>query len=160
MNQPKKLPYGEDINYWQTGKSSPDMWIERCKKEIRTFGGKILAEGFGADGDGRAAFMLSFEIKGDTYKIVWPVLPSRKGNEKSARIQAATMLYHDVKAKCVSATVLGVRAAFFGYWMLPDGRTAAEATVTELSVGIPALFAGPVRPQLVDGDVVEGEYSR
>jgi len=46
------------------------------------------------------------------------------------------MLYHDVKGKCVSATVLGAKPAFFSYLLLPDGRTAIEATMKELTEGI------------------------
>jgi hypothetical protein len=56
----------------------------------------------------------------------------------------------------LSAVVLGARAAFFSYLMLPDGRTAVEATVPELQVDIPSLFN---TPQLNSGDdFVEGEY--
>lgn len=154
----KGLPYAEDINYWQTGKSPADSWMDKTKRQIQALGGKVLGEGFGSDGDGRAAFMLSFKIGEDTFKVIWPVLPTRSKNERAARIQAATMLYHDVKAKCISATVVGVRAAFFSYWMLPDGRTATEASAPELMRGVPALFA-PQRPQLATGgEVIEGEY--
>lgn len=77
------------------------------------------------------------------FKLMWPVLPSREGNVKAARIQAATMLYHDVKAKVVTAKVLGTRAAFFQYLLLPDGRSASEATTPELANQIPQLLALP-----------------
>ena len=118
----------------------------------------MLMEGFGSEPTtGKSAFMLAFEIEGDNFKVVWPVLPSKRGNEKAARRQAATMLYHDVKAKCLSAVVLGARAAFFSYLLLPDGRTAIEATIPELTNGIPALFA---TNQLAPGnDVVEGNFT-
>ena len=149
------LPLGEDVNYWQTSKSSPDSWMEKTKRLILGLGGKVLMEGFGSEPmSGRSAFMLAFEIKGDHFKIVWPVLPSRGRNEGAARIQAATLIYHDTKAKCLSAVVLGARAAFFSYWMLPDGRTAVEASVPELAKGIPAIFAAP---QLGKGEVIDGE---
>lgn len=52
------------------------------------------------------------------------------------------MLYHDVKAKSISAKVLGTRAAFFSYLMLPDGRTAAEASTPELLEAMPKLLMG------------------
>ena len=131
------LPYAEKINYWKTSRSAPDLWIQRAKNQIEKFGGKILAEGFGANADGKAAYMIGFEMQGDKFKIIWPVLPSENNDEKAARIQAATMLYHDVKTKCLSATVLGAKSAFFAYLLLPDGRTAIEATVEELTKGIP-----------------------
>lgn len=42
------------------------------------------------------------------------------------------MLYHDTKARCMAAKVLGSRAAFFNYLLLPDGRTAAQIAAPEL----------------------------
>lgn len=123
--------YAEDVNYWKTGTSAPDTWLDKTKAEIRTAGGKVLNEAFGSQ-EGRAAYMLEFSFGGDRFRAVWPVLSSKTKNERAARIQAATMLYHDVKAKCVSAKVHGVRAAFFQYAVLTDGRTAAQAAEPEL----------------------------
>ncbi len=136
----EKLPYGEDINYWQTGASSPDTWMERTKKQIIQLGGSNIHEAFGSDAEGRAAFMIAFEIKGDKFKIVWPVLPSRKENNNAAKKQAATMLYHEVKARCISATVLGHRTAFFSYMLLPDGRTASQLSGPDLIKHIPTIL--------------------
>lgn len=119
--------YAEDVNYWQSSQSQPDTWIDRAKREISSVGGKVAAEAFGATADGRAAFMLAFMLGGDSYRIEWPVLPSRTGKDKAAKVQAATMLYHDVKHKCVMAKIRGVRAAFLEYLMLPDGSTAGHA---------------------------------
>ena len=150
--------YAEDVNYWKTSKSSPDTWIDRTKRQIEHLSGQVLMEGFGSEPiTGRAAFMLAFEIGGDKFKAVWPVLPSKSGNEKAARIQAATMLYHDVKAKCISAAVLGVRAAFLSFLLLPDGRTTAEMSTPELAQAIPEMFASA--PQLSTGDILEGEFN-
>jgi len=137
-----KLPYAEDVNYWQTGKSSPDTWIDNAQKEIKAIGGKILGWAFGMEsGTGRAAYMMEFELTGERFEVVWPVLPTRSGkNEASARTQAATMLYHDIKARCVSAKVIGKRSAFFGYLLLPDGRTAAHVATPELAIALPEMF--------------------
>lgn len=141
------LPFAENVNYWKTGKSSPDIWIDRAKAQIVKLGGIILVEGFGKEGvNGRAAYMLSFEIVDDCFKVIWPVLPSKSENERAARIQAATLLYHDVKAKCISAAVLGSRTAFLSYLILPNGRTAAEITVSELARMLPGFMLS--RPQL------------
>ena len=138
-----ELPYAEDINYWKTGRSSPDTWIDKAKRQIEKLGGTVLAEAFGGEPTtGRSAYMLQFEIQRNTFRVVWPVLPSKSENDKASRIQAATMLCHDIKAKCISATVKGARTAFFEYLMLPDGRTATEASVDELTAGIPSLFVG------------------
>jgi hypothetical protein len=132
--------YAEDVNYWRTGTSSPDTWIDRAKKELTAAGGKVGNEAFGRDESGRAAYMLEFSFGGERFRAVWPVLKSRAGSERAARIQAATMLYHDIKAKAVSAKVHGVRAAFFQYLALPDGRTAAQVAAPELTMLYPKML--------------------
>jgi hypothetical protein len=136
------LPFAENVNYWKTGQSSPDTWTDRTKRQIEKLGGTVLAEGYGSESiTGRSAFMLAFEIAGDRFKVMWPVLTSKSGNEKAARVQAATMLYHDIKAKCISAAVLGSRAAFFSFLVLPDGRAMTELSAPELEQVTPAFLA-------------------
>ena len=135
-----ELPYAEDLgHYWKTGSSSPDTWIEMAKKLIREVDGEITAEGFGSVGT-QAAYMLAFRIKADSFKVVFPVLYSRAGNAIAAKRQATTMLYHDIKAKCMVAKVLGVKAAFFNYLMLPDGRTVSEIATPELAQTFPLML--------------------
>jgi len=136
------LPYAEDVgHYWQTSQSAPDTWIDWAKKIIQDMGGEILTEGFGS-ASGRAAFMLAFKFEGQQYKVVWPVLPTRSGSEIPAKRQAATLLYHDVKAKAMTASVLGARAAFFSYMVLKDGRAASELASPELSEAFPLQLKG------------------
>ena len=138
----RDILYAENVNYWKTGKSSPDTWTDRTRKQIEQLGGTVLAEGFGSEPQtGRAAYMLGFEMGGERYRIVWPVLPSKGNDQRAAKVQAATMLYHDVKARCVSAVVLGVRTAFFSFLMLPNGQTVADVSTPELQQMIPALVA-------------------
>jgi len=134
----------EDVAYWKSSTTSPDTWIDRAKKIIVQAGGIVLADGFGQDNEGRAAYMLAFSFGDERFKIVWPVLPSKSGNGKAARIQAATCLYHDVKARAVSAKVLGFRAAYLTYWLLPDGRTASEAASPELMEAMPKLLMAAI----------------
>ncbi len=134
--------YAEDVPYFQTSQSSADTWIDKCKKEIASVGGKVQAEAFGQDATGRAAFMLAFSIGEDTFRLTWPVLASKKGNTKAAKIQASTALYHDVKARVVSAKFLGARAAFFTFLMLPNGRTASEVGATDFLALVPRLMIG------------------
>jgi hypothetical protein len=146
--------YAEDVgHYWKTSRASPETWLEKAGKEIGRAGGVVEAEGFGREGD-KAAYMLKFRLGGDGFKIVWQVLPSRGGDGRAARIQAATALYHDVKSRCVSAKWMGKRAAFLSYLELPDGRTASQASAPELLAGIPQMFGVP--PQLASG-IIEGE---
>lgn len=73
--------------------------------------------------------------------MIWPVLLSKTGHGGAARIQAATALYREVKAACVKAKFLGNRAAFFAYLLLPDGRTASQASAPELLEALPKLLA-------------------
>jgi len=138
--------YAEDIgSYWKTShRTSPDEWLEKAKREIIKAKGIILGEGFGSEPQtGRAAYMLAFAFKDERFKLIWPILPSRTKNEKAARIQAATMLYHDVKARCMTAKVLGPRIAFFSYLMLSNGQTASQVADVELLESIPKFLVAP-----------------
>lgn len=121
------VTYAEDVNYWKSSRTAPDTWLQKSIKEIETIGGQVLAEGFMSESH-YSAFMLAFELNGDRFKLLWPVLQSKTSHEAAARIQAATALYHEVKAACVKAKFLGSRPAFLSYLMLPDGRTAAQAS--------------------------------
>ena len=145
----EKALYAEDLgHYWKTSQAGWDGWIEKAKREIISAGGREIKEAFGRDVGG-SAFMIGFVIGADRFRIVWPVLPSRGKDQRAAQIQAATLLYHDVKARCLSAKVIGYRASFFSYIELPDGRTAMQASVSELSAGIPLLFEMNKHPALV-----------
>lgn len=140
-----RLPYAEDVNYYKTGQSSADSWIEKAKKEIAGAGGKVLGEAFGSESGGRSAFMIQFAFKDEPFKLMWPVLPTRANTpaaERAAKIQAATMLYHDVKARCVAAKVLGFRTAFFNFLLLPTGETASQLATPELAIALPEMFGG------------------
>ncbi len=157
------LPYGEDVKvYWGTSQTAPDTWLDKAQREIVRANGETLMRGMISDLErGVAAYMLSFRFGEDEFKVVWPILPSKNGKEKTARIQAATMLYHDIKARSVALRVQGARAAFFGYLLLPDGRTAAQASTSELMAGVPELLAGPQADPLrsiTDGNTVEGLF--
>ena len=137
------LPYAEATNYWRTSKSSPDLWLARIKELIRNAGGMVLADGFGHDAtSGRGAYMVGFELAAERYKIVWPILPTKTGDEQGTKRQAMTMMYHDIKSRIVSAKVLGARAAFFAYLMLPDGRTASQVAAPELLDALPTFLGG------------------
>jgi hypothetical protein len=127
--------YAEQLNYWKTGTSSPDTWLERTKAEIQSVGGVVSAEGI-VTLEGRSAVLLAFTLGGMPYRINWPVLDivprkkrtdaQRKTDERSAKIQAATFLYHDIKARCMVVKIMGATAAFVQYAMLPTGETLAE----------------------------------
>lgn len=139
----KQIPFAETINYWKSSNTSPDTWLDKTRKLIEKHGGVVLNEGYGNDGQ-RAAYLLTFRFGEDSFRIVWPVLPTKDGkNERAARIQAATMIYHDVKTRIISSAVLGTRTAFFAYFLLPDGRQAATVAVPELENVMPRLLPIP-----------------
>lgn len=154
MKKPQGITYAEDVNYWQTSRSSPDDWLERVKKLIAEVGGVVEMEAFGNELEtGRSAFMLGFRIGADRFKAIWPVLQAKTGNTKAAKVQAATLLYHDVKAKCMTAKVFGARQAFFQFWLLPDGQRAVDLPPAELKQAIPQMFLAPP----IDGEIVDEE---
>ena len=79
-------------------------------------------------------------------EVVWPVLRVKKPEDQAAaRIQAATMLYHECKARALAAAVFGVRAAFIGNLVLADNRTVVETSTPELTEHLkqPRLLTGP-----------------
>ncbi len=151
------LPYAEDTNYWQTSRSSPDQWLDRAAAQVEKIGGQVLMRGLGTMPDaGESAYILVFEIDGDSFRIVWPVLPTKKVSElkiKSARRQAATFIFYDVKARCLASTILGARTAFFSFILLADGRVASEAKKSEFVEFGSALFGQS--PPLIEGEILD-----
>ena len=141
----------EKLPYWKSSKSGPDTWIERTIKLITKFGGELINQASGMDyRSGMAAFLIVFKLQGDIFKIVFPVLePKKQSDMKAAKVQAATILYHDVKSRLISAEILGARNVFFGSLLLENGMTAAEMENPELSVK--KIFQ-------LDTGIVEAEY--
>jgi len=129
----------DDVNYWRTSTTAPATWLDRAKKLISDSGGDVEREGFISEKRG-AAYILAFSFGNDYYNVIWPVLAPRDTKHMSAaRIQAATALYHEVKACCVKLKFVGARAAFFAYLMI-NGRPAAELAAPELVSAVPALL--------------------
>ncbi len=140
----------EDLgHYYMTSKSSPDSWLDKTEELIRGHGGKILARAF-SQAEGRAAYLLGFELQGERYKVVWPVLPTKRSAE-AARVQAVTLMHHHIKSLIMAAKVLGNRTAFFAHLLLPDGRTTAQVADAELAATLPDLN----RPLLGSGKGVK-----
>lgn len=137
-----QMKHAEELNYWRTSKSDPDSWIEKSKAQLVALGAKIEAQGFGANGDGKAAYMFGFSIGSDKFKIIWPVSKLKYSNspERAARVQAATMLYHYVKSVALFVAVVGPKTALFSHYMLPDGRMASEVADNQLAAMTPQLL--------------------
>ncbi|KKM74486.1 hypothetical protein LCGC14_1399820 [marine sediment metagenome] len=134
---------GKDLAYWKTSKSSPDEWLRKASWHVEDAGGTII-ERATAFQYGRTAVCLGFELDGDTFRLVWPVLEHEPCDNQAAVRQAATMLYHDVKARCVAVRVKGARWAFHGELVLSDGRMAGELTDPELMKQLPAMCQQPL----------------
>lgn len=137
-----EMVYAEDVNYWMSSNAAPDTWIDKTRKLIASVDGVVQGYMFG-EMEGRAAYVLTFTINGDRFRLSWPVLPSRTGKPMAAQRQAATMMYHDVKSRVVAAKVLGPRTAFIPWLLLPGGHTVAESSAPELVEQIPRLLALP-----------------
>ena len=120
--------YAEDVNYWKTSSTSPGTWLDRAAAQVEKLGGIVVMKGEGQDPNtGKPTFLFAFTIGEENFKVVWPALPTKDSRDaKSARIQAATMLFHDIKARCISSYVLGTKTAFFAYYVLENGRAASE----------------------------------
>lgn len=154
------MKYAEDLPYWNTSKSSPDVWLNRAAKIIKKLGGEVHLSGIGTV-DGRSAFIILCNIGGDNFRIAFPVVRTKSKSELSAKRQAATMLYHDVKARFISAEVLGTRSSFLSFLQLPDGRTASEVSNHDLLHVTGNLFALPVGEDYVDiEEVMEETFKR
>ena len=55
--------------------------------------------------------------------------------------QAATFLYHDVKARCMVVKIKGPRVAFFEYLLLPNGQPAGTLAATpQMLASLPKML--------------------
>lgn len=141
-------PYAEDLPYWKTSRSPPGAWLDRAAEQIEKAGGTVHVRAEGRDPvRGCTAYLIEFDLEGEHFRVTWPVVPSKNGDTTAAKRQATTMLFRDVKARCVSAQVLGARAAFFAFMVLPSNRTAVQSALPAVDealrrFGLPALPAG------------------
>lgn len=142
-----ELPFAEKVNYWKTSKSTPDVWLDRAQEIIEKLGGIITIRAIGTT-LGRKAFLIEFAFGEDKFRALWPVLPTEyeyKDKDRAATRQAATLLYHDVKARSLRCAVFGARNAFFDFLLLEDGRTPAQLSSPELIGRMPKFLEAPKR---------------
>ena len=133
------LPFAEKLNFWKTGNKAPGRYIEKAIKLITESGGTNIFESYGSH-NGKAHYMIAFQLGEDKFKLLWPVLPTKHDTDQlAAKRQAATMLYHDVKNKCLKALIFGFRSAFFDSVMIADGRNLSEVSNQELNKHISAI---------------------
>ena len=133
------LPDAKQLPYWKTGRSAPEDWVRKACEEIKRAGGQIELCLPSATQGGRMAHVIGFSIGDDDFKLVWPVLAHEPSDEVAALRQAATMLHHDVKGRCIAARVFGARWAFQAELMLPNGQTVGQLTTPELMSTLPRV---------------------
>jgi hypothetical protein len=122
-----EAPFADDLPYWKTSPAGADSWLDKAAVEIERAGGEVIGHACGKLPSGGVAYVFQFKAGADVYRLVWPVMEPRYPEDLgAARRQAATALFHDVKARCLAARFMGARAAFVGFMLLPDGRSVAE----------------------------------
>lgn len=139
------FPYAEDINYWKTGKSTPDTWLDKAENIIEKLGGNVTIRAIGKT-EGRKAFLIEFTFGEDKFRALWPVLSTKfvcKDEARATERQAATLLYHDVKARSLRCAIFGARNAFFDFLLLEDGRTVSQLSCPELMGSMPKMLPAP-----------------
>ena len=129
----------KSLPYWKTGRTSPEEWVRKACVEIERAEGTIDLCLPSAYQHGRMAHVIQFSLNGDSFRLMWPVAEHEPTDTVAALRQAATMLYHDVKSRCVAARVFGARWAFQAELMLPDGRTAGQLGTPELIEVLPPV---------------------
>ena len=134
-----KKVYAEDLPYFMTGKSSAESWREKAEVEIKRAGCVVTSSG-DIHQNGQSAVFIGFSVDGEAFRVAFPVLESKRDNVKAAKIQSATMMFYDIKARCVALRVLGARVAFGGYRILPDGRTDGQVSTPELAAALPKML--------------------
>jgi len=151
-----KKSYAEDLPYWQTGESG-DKAIQEAKNALTRYGGRITGEGYGMR-EGEAAFFLQFEMQGETFRYVEPVMQSRTCNEKAAKVQAAASLKHAIKARVNEAVRHGARRAFMDSLLLPNGQMVYQqdnATLARLFAPVTAAPQLQLPPEIYEGELTE-----
>jgi len=131
------------LPYWDTGQSAPDEWLRKAKEQIEKVGGEVTESGIIMQYN-RTVVMIGFALEGDNFRVVWPVLAHDPKENQTAVRQAATMLFHDVKARCVAVMVKGARLAFHAELILPDGRSAGSLSDGDLVKCLPEMLQQPL----------------
>lgn len=159
MSRDMNFPYADDISYWKSSQVSPDSNIDKVVSMIEGEGGKIISRAFGSQ-SGKEAYLLEFVLGEDSFRIIWPVLPTKKDKDKNAaRIQATRLMYHDVKHKIIMMKIKGARTAFFEYLCLPDGQSVSDITTPELSMILPDVISTQHRLMKADDFDIDAEVS-
>jgi len=130
------LPFAEELSYWKTGKSGAETWLDKTEALIESVDGTVDTRIVGKSG-GKEGIMFGFFIGGDAYKMMWPVLPTKRESDRGAALrQCATLIYHDTKARVNRIRIFGPRVVFADWLVLENGKTLAESSVDALPKAI------------------------
>ncbi|WP_338765917.1 hypothetical protein WAF17_02655 [Bernardetia sp. ABR2-2B] len=120
------LPFAENMPYWKTSQSGVETWLDKVEKMIVEMGGQVDTRLAGKQ-RGREAILFEFTVQNDIYKILYPVLPTKKDKDKNAALrQCATLIYHDVKSRLNRIKIFGIRVVFSDYLVLDNGQTLSQ----------------------------------
>jgi len=120
------LPMAESMPYWKTSKSGVESWLDKTEKMILDCDGVVHTRINGKFGE-IEAIMIGFKIGEDDFKLIWPALQTKTDKDRpSAARQAATMVYHDTKARINKIKIFGPKIAFFDYLVLENGKSVSE----------------------------------
>lgn len=121
----KELPYAEELNFWKTSKSSADKWLNDAEDIIAKFGGTVTLRAKGRAGENQA-YAFQFSHNNDRFKILYPVLPTKNGDVRSAERQCCQFIFYEVKNRSIQVKIFGFKSAYFEFLMLEDGQTVRE----------------------------------
>lgn len=155
-----KLPFGEDIgHYWRTSKKDAGYWLNSVRDMIVSIPGCKVLKKVDYEENDQNFFLVEFTVGLDWFKIIYPVLPVRQLKDReAARVQAVTLMFHEVKSRMMLIKIFGIHYAFLNYLVADNGKTVSQMAVPELAK-LPILLDAPRQPQLNSGDeIVEGEY--
>ena len=128
-----ELPIANEMPYWKSGTSSPDSWFDKVENLIEKYGGTIHSRVVARSGHNEG-IMIGFTIAGESFKLTWPVLPPKNPNDRlAATRQAATMIYHDTKARVNRLAIFDPKVVFADWLLLENGRTIAENPNTNIA---------------------------
>ncbi len=153
MKEIARIRYAEEAPYWKTSRTAAEDWVEKAKRVIVGAGGRVLAD-MVLNVEGKTTYVIKFAMAIDgqerEYRIDWPVLKSRAGDERAAKVQAATVLYHAVKSLLLLAIPYGPRASHLIWELMPDQKTTVlQAAAQEFQPLLPpaAKVAGDMRAE-------------
>lgn len=122
--------YAEDLPYWKTSKSGVETWLDRTEKLLTEIKAIVHTRIVGKS-MGREGILIGYTINDEEFRISWPVLSTKKEGDSSAALrQAATMIYHDTKARVNRIKIFPPRVVFSD-WLLIEGKTLAESNEEE-----------------------------